>query len=120
MNLYRLFLKKKHRHIENREGFYHLLDMEGTCESARSVSYIIRDHDFEKFKARKQFVCDPVKSFNQKYGDRFQLEMHDQYYNMIQFMHDDMRSVQKAKEALEACGLTRFLFLLVVEPMEPC
>lgn len=92
-------------HTENREGFYHLLDMEGTCESA-SVSYIIRDHDFEKFKARKQFVCDTVKSFNQKYGDRFQLEMHDQYYNMIQFMHDDMRSVQKAKEALEACGLT--------------
>ena len=42
---------------------------------------------------------------NQKYGDRFQLEMQDQYYNMVQFMHGDMRSVTRAKEALAACGL---------------
>ena len=91
-------------HTENREGFYHLLEMEGTCESA-SLAYIIRDHDFEKFTARKQFVQDVVDSLNQKYGDRFRLEMHDQYYNMIQFMHGDMRSVTRAKEALAACGL---------------
>lgn len=91
-------------HTENREGFYHLLEMEGTCESA-SLAYIIRDHDFEKFTARKQFVQDVVDSLNQKYGDRFRLEMHDQYYNMVQFMHGDMRSVTRAKEALAACGL---------------
>lgn len=91
-------------HTENREGFYHLLEMEGTCESA-SLAYIIRDHDFEKFTARKQFVQDVINSLNQKYGDRFQLEMQDQYYNMVQFMHGDMRSVTRAKEALAACGL---------------
>lgn len=92
-------------HTEKREGFYHLVQMEGTCESAH-ITYIIRDHDFDLFTKRKQFIQEQVEKMNQKYEGRFMLEMHDQYYNMLQYMKGDLRSVNRAKEALQACGLT--------------
>lgn len=97
--------KETPAHTEKREGFYHLVQMEGTCESAH-LTYIIRDHELTLFNRRKQFIQEQVQAMNEKYPGRFVLEMHDQYYNMVQYMHGDMRSVDRAKAALQACGLT--------------
>ena len=89
---------------EGREGFYHLLGMDGECEEAH-LTYIIREHDFEKFKALKSQMQEWVCCMNEKYDGRFELEMHDQYYNMAQYMQGDMRSVDCAKAAMESLGI---------------
>ena len=44
-----------------------LLGIESRCEEAK-LSYIIRDHDRQKFEARKDFIEDCVKKMNEKYG----------------------------------------------------
>lgn len=89
---------------ENREGFYHLLSMDGACEEAH-LSYIIREHDFEKFTAMKKQMEDWVCIMNEKYGNRFEVEISDQYYNMVQYMNGDMRSVNRARCAMESLGI---------------
>ena len=90
---------------ENREGFYHLLSMDGACEEAH-LSYIIREHDFEKFTAMKKQMEDWVCFMNEKYEDRFEVEICDQYYNMVQYMNGDMRSVNRARCAMESLGIS--------------
>ena len=44
---------------EGRQGFFHVLDMQGTVDQA-SLTYIIRDHDHQKFDIlapRKNIRC---------------------------------------------------------------
>lgn len=89
---------------EGREGFYHLLSMDGECEEAH-LSYIIREHDFEKFNAMKAQMQEWVRLMNEKYADRFECAISDQYYNMVQYMNGDMRSVNRAKSAMESLGI---------------
>ena len=53
---------------EGYQGFYHLLGIESRCEEAK-LSYLIRDHDHQKFEARKDFIATCVKQMNEKYGE---------------------------------------------------
>ncbi len=47
------------------------------------MSYIIRDHDMDKFTRKKDVLKEVVKFLNYKYGgDIVQLEIEDSYYNM--------------------------------------
>ncbi len=67
---------------EGYEGFYHCVGLNGTVENA-SVSYIIRDHDAEKFEQKKVFMWAAVDLLKKKYGDQVvTLTLKDQYYNM--------------------------------------
>ena len=72
---------EKPQYTEGYEGFFLLVKMEGTVENA-SLTYIIRDHDKEKFEyKRKQSVRLPL--LNSKYGEnRVTYTVKDQYYNM--------------------------------------
>lgn len=64
------------------EGFYHLTDMQGNEESAK-LNYIIRDHDREKFEAKKAYVEKTAEFLNQKYGEgTVTVVQKDSYYNM--------------------------------------
>lgn len=93
-------------HTEGTEGFFHLLAMDGTPESA-TMSYIIRDHDREKFEGRKAMMQKIVDDMNAAFGeDRIQLEMFDQYYNMGEILKDNMTSVNLAEEAMNELGIT--------------
>ena len=89
---------------EGYEGFYHLTGMSGTVEEAQ-LSYIIRDHNTEKFKLRKQFVIDRAKKLNDKYGEgTVTAEVKDQYYNMLSQLQDKPQVTNIAKRAIEeAC-----------------
>ncbi|GAA0488398.1 peptidase T [Salinibacillus aidingensis] len=88
-------------HTENYEGFYHLLSFEGDVEQS-SLAYIIRDHDKDKFEARKQTVRQIVSNLQQKYGeDTIILEMKDQYYNMRDKIEPVKEIVDIAYEAME-------------------
>ena len=91
---------------EGYEGFYYLCNVEASCEDGQ-VIYIIRDHDREKFNAKKKFVEGIAKKINEKYLKKVvELEMKDQYYNMGEIIKDHMYVVDIAKEAMENVGVT--------------
>ena len=74
--------EQRPEYTEGYEGFYHLLSIEGHCEEGK-LSYIIRDHDRQKFEQRKKFLADCVAKMNEKYGEGvFEITLTDQYYNM--------------------------------------
>ena len=90
---------------EGYEGFYYLCNVEASCEDGQ-VIYIIRDHDREKFNAKKKFVEEIAKKINEKYPKKvIELEMKDQYYNMGEIIKDQMYVVDIAKEAMENVGV---------------
>ncbi|WP_298651434.1 peptidase T [uncultured Proteiniphilum sp.] len=82
------------------EGFFHLISLGGTVEEA-SLSFIIRDHDRERFEARKGVMENAVATLNKKYGDRLTLQMKDQYYNMREKVEPVKYVVDYAYQAME-------------------
>ncbi len=97
--------KQTPAHTSGRQGFYHLVGMEGICESAKLI-YIIRNHSKHSFIAQKEKMMNVANKMNEKYGHRVIVDIRDQYENMRQYMHGDMRSVNKAKWALRQCGIS--------------
>ena len=92
-------------YTEGYEGFYHLIGINGEVEQT-TASYIIRDHDRERFEARKQFITDCVNKLNEQWGETVAvLEMRDQYYNMRQQIEPVMHIIDIAFEAMEAVGV---------------
>lgn len=75
---------QKPEHTEGREGFIHLESLEGSVEHA-SGEYIVRDHDFDLFKKKKEYMQRAADYMNVKYGEgTVSLRMEDSYYNMRQ------------------------------------
>ena len=91
---------------ERYEGFYHLIGMEGEVENT-VLSYIVRDHDREKFEARKQALLDYAAQLNEKYGEgTVTVELKDQYYNMRQQVEPLMHIIDIAFAAMQEAGVT--------------
>lgn len=91
---------------EGYEGFYHLIGMEGEVENT-VLSYIVRDHDREKFEARKQALLNYVAQLNEKYGEgTVTVELKDQYYNMRQQVEPLMHIIDIAFAAMQEAGVT--------------
>lgn len=75
---------QKPEHTEGREGFIHLDALEGSVEHASS-EYIVRDHDFDLFKEKKEYMQRAADYMNSKYGEgSVNLKIEDSYYNMKQ------------------------------------
>ncbi len=92
-------------HTEGYEGFFHLTDMSGNVEQAK-LQYIIRDHDREKFEARKALLVKVVDSLNEKYGaGTVVMELKDQYYNMKEMVEPHIHLIDYAKEAAKEVGI---------------
>ncbi len=91
---------------EGYEGFYHLDRMEGNVEKC-TMTYILRDHDREKFEAKKRKVEDVAASLNDKYGEgTVVLKVKDQYYNMAEKIAPVMFLIDEAKAAMTELGIT--------------
>ena len=86
------------------EGFFHLISLTGTVEDSK-LSYIIRDHDRDKFEERKKTLTNIVNELNKKYIDRITLDMKDQYYNMKEKIEPVMHIVDYAHRAMEELGI---------------
>ena len=87
-------------------GFYHLIGMEGEVENT-VLSYIVRDHDREKFEARKQALLNYAAQLNEKYGEgTVTVELKDQYYNMRQQVEPLMHIIDIAFAAMQEAGVT--------------
>ncbi|WP_019537740.1 peptidase T [Proteiniphilum acetatigenes] len=91
-------------HTVGYEGFFHLISLNGTVEEA-NLSFIIRDHDREKFEERKRLMVRAVDALNRKYGDRLTLQMKDQYYNMREKVEPVKYIVDYAYQAMEEIGV---------------
>lgn len=90
---------------EGYEGFFHLTGMSSNTESA-TLSYIIRDHDRQKFEDRKKLIEEIVKEINSKYGDGTVVaEIKDQYYNMREMIEPNIHVVDIAIQAMRDCGV---------------
>ncbi len=92
-------------HTEGYEGFYHLLGIKSNIEQA-TLSYIIRDHDRDRFEDRKDFICECVARINAKYGDGTAVaEVKDQYYNMKEKIDPNMHVIDLVLKSMQECGV---------------
>lgn len=93
------------QHTEGYEGFYHCVGINGTVERA-SLSYIIRDHDADRFEKKKVFLWACVDLLKQKYGDGvLTLTVKDQYFNMRKMVEPHPQLIDKALQAMEMAGV---------------
>ncbi len=86
------------------EGFFHLDGLAGTAAQAR-MGYIIRDHDKEKFEARKALmaqICDRVGKNHPT--AKVSLDMRDSYYNMKEKLAGCMHLIENANAAARMAG----------------
>ena len=93
-------------HTEGYEGFYHLHDMKGN-ETEAELHYLIRDHDRDRFEARKAFLARAAAFLNDKYGaGTVEVAVKDSYYNMKEQIEPHMYLILRARAAMEAAGVT--------------
>ena len=93
-------------YTENREGFFHLCDMQGDVTTAK-LAYIVRDHDAARFVARKAQMQHIAAILNEKYGEgTVELAIHDSYFNMLEKIRPHFHLIENARKAVEAAGLT--------------
>ena len=96
---------QKPEYTEGYEGFIHLIDMEGEVEKS-TLRYIIRDHDMDKFLAKKAVLEAAADFINKKYGEgTCTLAIKDSYFNMKQCIEPCMYVVERAKKAMAAVGM---------------
>ncbi|MEG0158830.1 MAG: peptidase T [Carnobacterium sp.] len=90
---------------DGREGFFHLVSMSGEVEEAQ-MTYIIRDHDHDKFIARKNQLQDIANKINEESGsERVNVTLFDQYYNMKDIIEKDLTIVDLAEKAMINLGI---------------
>ncbi len=90
---------------EDYKGFFHLCSFEGTTTYAE-LDYIIRDFDKASFENRKALIQSIVDKKNAEHHNCIELELTDQYYNMISQIEPHMEIVDLAKQAMLDCGIT--------------
>ena len=93
-------------HTDGYEGFYHLISMDGSVETA-SLNYIIRDHDGKKLEEKKDALRLIEKRINDKYGcGTAELEIKDSYRNMKEMVIPHIHLIENAKAAAITSGVT--------------
>lgn len=92
-------------HTEDYEGFYHLVSMEGTVEKT-VLTYIVRDHDRDRFERRKKELEHLARKINHEFPNCCSIEIKDQYYNMREKVEPVMYVVEIAEEAMRRAGVT--------------
>ena len=94
--------EQKPEFTEGREGFFHLMNIEGSTESA-TLSYLIRDHDRTKFEAKKALISKLADILNLRYGEgTVTAEVKDTYYNMREKIEPDfMFLVENVSECMK-------------------
>ena len=92
-------------HTEGYEGFYHLVGIEGDVEKA-VLTYIIRDHDRDRFERRKKEFEHLTRKINKEFPDCASLELKDQYYNMREKIEPVMHVIEIAEQAMRNADVT--------------
>ena len=92
-------------YTEGYEGFYHLGGLKGDVETCQAA-YIIRDHDRDRFEARKARFAAIADYLNGRYGaGSFVTDIRDSYFNMKEKILPHMEIIDAAKAAMEELGV---------------
>jgi tripeptide aminopeptidase len=98
--------QQKPAYTSGYEGFFHLCGMEGSIESA-TLTYIIRDHDADKFAAKEALAKAAADYINTKYGaGTLKLTIKESYRNMKEQIEPNFHLIENAKKAMESLGVT--------------
>ncbi|MDE7120267.1 MAG: peptidase T, partial [Muribaculaceae bacterium] len=92
-------------YTEGYEGFYHLVGIEGSVEQT-TITYIIRDHDRDRFERRKLEMEHLMRKTNNEFPGCCTLELKDQYYNMREKIEPVMHIIETAEKAMRLAGVT--------------
>lgn len=98
-------VEQKPEYTEGYEGFFLLTHLTGTVEHT-TMSYIIRDHSFEKFEQKKALLHNAVAFLNTKYGAIITVNIKDSYYNMKSQIEPHIEIIELARESMEQAGIT--------------
>lgn len=89
-------------HTEDRQGFFHLSEIEGNV-SHTTLKYIIRDHDKDHFEARKEMMRNLAVDINSQHEKEIvMVNIKDQYFNMREKIEPVIYIVDIAEEAMKA------------------
>ena len=91
-------------HTEGYEGFYHLISIEGSVEKT-TLTYIIRDHDRDRFERRKKEFEHLTRKINHEFPGVASLDIKDQYYNMREKIEPVKHIIDIAIKAMELAGV---------------
>ncbi len=95
---------EKPQTTEGYEGFYHLHSMKGEIGEAHLV-YLLRDHDMEKFLARKEQMEIWAKEINSRYKSHpISVRFEDSYFNMRKKIEPHMHLIENAYKAVREAG----------------
>ena len=99
--------EQKPEFTEGREGFFHLMSIEGSTENAQ-LSYLIRDHDRNRFEKKKQLIQKTAELLDLRYGSgTVTAVVEDTYYNMREKIDPDfMFLIDNAVECMNELGVT--------------
>ena len=92
-------------HTEGYEGFYHMVGIEGVVEKT-VLTYIIRDHDRDRFERRKKEFEHLTRKINKEFPECASLELKDQYYNMREKIEPVMHVIEIAEQAMRNADIT--------------
>lgn len=92
-------------HTEGYEGFYHLISFQGTVEET-VLTYIIRDHDRDRFERRKKELEHLARKINNEFPGCASIEIKDQYYNMREKIEPVMHIIDIAIQAMKNADVT--------------
>ena len=93
-------------HTEDYEGFFHLTGITGTVEEA-TLSYIIRDHNRNRFEQRLKQLQDITDYLNKIYTkETVKLEIKQQYRNMREIVEPQKHIIELAEKAMLETGIT--------------
>ena len=97
--------REKPQYTEGKEGFYHVISCNASCEHAE-ISLIIRDFDADRFKKREDYLQECADLLNARYGTHVSLRIIEQYRNMKEVIETAPHLVENLKKAISDCGLT--------------
>jgi tripeptide aminopeptidase len=90
---------------EGREGFLHPVKMEANTSEA-TLSYIVRDFEVEGLERLETYMRTLAKSLEREFdGLRIEIEIKEQYRNMVYDLEKEPRAVELALEAVKQAGV---------------
>ncbi len=92
-------------HTEGYEGFFHLISVEGSVEQS-TLTYIIRDHDRDRFESRKKELMHLSRKINAEFPGCSTIDIKDQYFNMREKIEPVMHIIDIAQQAMKECDVT--------------
>jgi len=98
-------VEQRPEYTADREGFFHLHNISGDI-SETTAHYLIRDHDRQKYEAKKEIMQKCVDFIKAKYGPgSVDAVIEDRYFNMREVLEKVFYIVETAQTAMRALGI---------------